>query len=296
MLILFSLWSAAAGATTSGAYPDQVFRAAGIERVEISGVRGRVTLRGETSPNYRLRVRHSTAKMGADWGLSVERRGSTLVLEVYNVAWGAEWRRVLKRDQWPAFDIELIGPPKPAMVGWRDGAITAHFWRATLDASLVTGPIEIKNGAGRATLQASRGDVRVTNFNGDLRVRGEAGQLALDHVNGQGLVNWFGGSIHLAALRGRLTLESERAQVVGRTLEGDFRFALTAGAVSLSDLGGRLRGRGQRTAWTVSPRPHARVAIRGGRGAVHVGRAVETVAKRALATVSTVGRPARLVN
>ena len=268
MHILSTLLIARAFAAADGAYPVQAFRAAGLTKIEISGVRGRVRLTGVTGDQYRLRVSHSQSKLGADWGLSVERRGSTLVLEVYNVAYGPGWKRLLARDQWPKFDIDLSGPARPAVIGWRDGTVDVVNWRADVDASIVDGNVTVNGGAGRVNLQAARGDVAVSDFNGNLNVRGEDGALALTHTRGRHQLNWFAGRARLFDVRGRLSLDSQRARVSGGALDGRFDLRVAEGDVNLSGVAGEVNGAGRTAAWRIAPAPRAVVRVRRGRGSL----------------------------
>jgi hypothetical protein len=273
MVTIFLLLLADAHAMKGGAYPEQVFRADGITRVEISGVRGRVRMRGESSSTFRLRVRHSVERKDEGWGLSVERRGSTLVLEVYNVAYGPEWRKILGRDRWPAFDIDLSGPARPAVIGWREGAIDVARWRADVDASIVRGNVRLEGGAGRVNLQAGRGDVLVTDFNGDLTVRGEGGRLELARLNGTQHLHWFAGQAALAGVRGDLSLDAHHARVSGRGLSGRIDLGVVAGEVDVTDVRGHLVGTGQTASWRIAPRARADVTVRSRAGSVSVFRA-----------------------
>ncbi len=67
-------------------YPAQSVPAAGLKELKISGVRGRLILKGQSSKTFKVKVSHSNHKRFEDWSLSVERQGNALMLEVSNAS------------------------------------------------------------------------------------------------------------------------------------------------------------------------------------------------------------------
>jgi hypothetical protein len=115
-------------------YPEQKLSANGIEKIEISGVKGAVKLVGRPGKVYRLKVRHSRGKKFEDWSLAIDRRESILVLEVSSAVYGAQWRKHVRQDQWPEFDVELSGPSVPATISWKEGQLEYSKWSNDLES------------------------------------------------------------------------------------------------------------------------------------------------------------------
>lgn len=265
MLLAFQVFASADKAH----YPPQRLSARGITRVEIAGVRGKLHLIGRPGPAYRLTVSHSKIRFD-DWNLLVERRGHTLVLEVSNSAYGKEWRRQIKRDRWPEFDIELEGPPVPSVIGWRDGDLAFERWNAGVEAAFLDGSLQIANGRGDYRVQAVNADVRVTRFRGDLKLRGERGDVGFSNIKGSLTLSWLHGNVVADDVDAKAQVEGVHLQTRVTSSRGDWDLRQTRGQAAFRDFGGKLRGRGAGTQWNVLGRSGADVQLVSGAGAVEV--------------------------
>lgn len=215
-------------------YPQQRFLAKGVEKIQIIGVNGQVKLTGRAGKSYRLRVRHSKNKTSQDWSLFVDRRGNTLVLEVFSVAYGAQWRAHVRKELWPEFDIQLEGPPKPVAVSWRTGDMEFHRWSAPVEASQVDGRVRVREGSGTYSLHMGETEVDVEGLNGSLTVRGERGRVRIAKLTGDLRLNWLSGDVNVSAVNGNAHLD------VGQ------------GRVRIEGRGGKLQGEGKSAAWTLA--------------------------------------------
>src|SRR5665213_3067525 len=112
--------------------------------IKIVGVKGHLKMRGiPHARSLSLFVQHSKGRKYDDWHLSVERRGNTIFLEVFNVAYGKQWKNQVREELWPEFDIEMNGASLPVVVGWREGNLEFSNWTASLEVSFLKGDAKI---------------------------------------------------------------------------------------------------------------------------------------------------------
>ena len=261
----------AGGTGAKVTYPPQRLSSAGVERIEITGVRGSLHLVGSTVPGFRLKVGHTKSHQRADdWNLLVERRGTTLFLEVASTAYGKEWRRLLRQQNFPEFDISLEGPALPTRVSWQEGSLYFRDWQAPLETSLATGDIRLQGGSARQVLNSGRSRILVRHFNGDLEINGESGQVDLFQVQGALSLNWLRGPLTLTDVNAQTRLETADGlvHIVGGS--GDWLLKALAGSVSLNEFGGHIRGQGQSTHWNVRGHSKCEIELVNAAGSVDV--------------------------
>lgn len=253
-------------------YPRQWVSGRAIDRIEVIGVRGTLKLTGARlhGGNYRLKVGHTRTRRAEDWNLSVERRGHTLVLEVSNAAYGREWRRLMRQDQWPEFDIDLEGPSVPATVSWREGSLNYKNWQAPLETSFLNGDVWIHGGSGNYVLQAVNSRIRVDHFKGSMDIKGEQGQVELFAQSGRLNVSWLQGLLTLIDVQSEANLDAHAAEVRIRGSSGLWQVKSSSGPVTVTDFSGRLRGTGGATRWVVRGRAHGELELVNASGPVQV--------------------------
>src|SRR5262245_5427023 len=89
-------------AAEQATYPVQKISIKGATDIKIIGVKGHLKMRGvKNAKSLSLYVRHSKGRRFDDWHLEVERRGKTIYLEVFNVAYGKQWRHLVREELWP---------------------------------------------------------------------------------------------------------------------------------------------------------------------------------------------------
>lgn len=216
------------------AYPPQKLNAAGVTEIRVSGVKGRLVMKGRPGKFYRIKVTHSKGKKFEDWNLSVDRQGGALVLEVFNVAFGAQWRHQVREELWPEFDIEIEGPSQPAVVGWRDGGLQFDKWRSPIEAAFLNGTLQSSGGAGDLKIQAVDARVAITGHQGAIHLKGEKGRVELKQIKGSADVTWMEGVFRAANFSGELRLD------------------LNAGHAKLDNVAAVLKGKGGSSEWEVS--------------------------------------------
>jgi len=231
------------------AYPEQKIRARGIEEIQISGVKGHVKLKGHAGKSYRLRVKHSKSKRYEDWSLAVDRRGHTLYLEVSSAAYGAQWRKVVRRDLWPEFDVELIGPAKPVTVSWREGHLEYLNWSANVESSHLKGRLTVKSGVGQYTLQTGDSDVDISKMAGDLTLKGGTGNVAIEQVTGQVHLTWLAGQVRLNSVTGGGELHVSDSELKLASCEGAWTVNVARGKADIERCSGKLQAEGESAAW-----------------------------------------------
>lgn len=225
------------------AYPPQRLAAAGIHEIKISGVKGRLILKGNNSKTYTVRVSHSKNKRFEDWSLSVDRQGEALVLEVFNVALGAQWRQLVRAELWPEFDIEIDGPAVPATVSWREGNLSFVNWKSDVEAAYLSGQFTSTGMKGDLKLQAVDGQLKITGHEGSLNLKGEKGRVELNGVKGAVDLNWVHGVLRTENLNGPVTLE------------------MPSGNALLKGIKGKLKATGGSSEWDVQGAPPADLEI-----------------------------------
>lgn len=250
-------------------YPTQKLNAAGLHRLNIIGVKGRVRLTGKNGPVYRLNIRHSK-KQSEDWHLLVERRKRTLHLEVFSVAYGREWRRHVSQDRWPEFDIEITGPSIETVVSWREGLFRAKKWTRPLKVSLLKGDVDISDGQSRLDLHGLNLVTMVKDFRGDVVINGEKGSVDLERVKGSVKAHWLSGAWKLRKVNGRVELDGRRVNfniVDGR---GEWQVVTPHGRVRTQNFQGRFKGQGESGRWNIGAATPAEVDVINETGPVKV--------------------------
>ena len=246
-LILVAVWIGIAGpayATGKFTYAPQKIALKGVRDIKIAGVKGTLKLKGHKSSRHlTLKVQHSRGRRLDDWHLSLERRGRTLFLEVFNVAYGKQWRNMVREDQWPEFDIEIDSPALPMDVAWREGRVDIVHWGGELDLSLLKGRISALGGTGALRLQPVEADVKVADYRGPVTIRGESGDLWFERVAGNVNINWFKGDLLFKNCQGNVQVEMESGRAV---VEG---------------LSGTLQAKGNTTKWDLSAAAPADVNV-----------------------------------
>lgn len=244
--LLFSLpWAFGAKYT----YPEQKIAAGGVEKIEISGVKGAVRLKGRAGRAYRLKVGHSRGKKFEDWSLAVDRRGNILVLEVSSAVYGAQWRKHVRQDKWPEFDIELSGPPVPARVSWKEGKLEYFKWTADIDSSHLRGDILIEGGGGHHNLHTGTGDIRVTKLAGDIKIQGETGNIEVDQVSGRVGLSWLAGNVRIKSVLGGGELDLNESRLKIDKCRGEWSIKLQRGLAEIDQCSGKLMASGESAAW-----------------------------------------------
>lgn len=234
-------------------YPPQKLSLKDIRDIKVVGVKGNLQLIGhKNSRHLVLKVQHSKGRRSEDWHLSVERRGRTLFLEVFNVAYGKQWRNLVREDQWPEFDIEITAPRLPIDVAWREGRVDIVHWNGDLDLSLLKGQISARAGSGKLNLQPVAADVAVSDHRGPVSIRGESGGLVLARIMGPVNVNWLSGQVELKDCQGNTQIETRSGRVAVRGLKGT------------------LHAKGESTQWDLSGSSPADLNVISTSGSVHL--------------------------
>lgn len=233
-------------------YPPQKMSARGIQEIRISGVKGNLTIKTGPSSHYIVRIKHSRQKRFEDWNLEMDRRGNALILEVSNVAYGAQWRHLVKQELWPEFDIEISGPSVPATLSWREGSLRIEGWKAPIEAAFLSGHIESRGMRGDLKLQLGEGEVQIGDHGGGLDLKGEKGKLSLQGVRGRVNLNWLQG-----------TIEAHR-------VSGEMDIDLLTGRAVLTRVEGRLLAKGVESSWFIQAGEGADVEVKSTSGPVRI--------------------------
>jgi DUF4097 and DUF4098 domain-containing protein YvlB len=271
MSILVPLIFAAASAFgAKHTYPEQKFSSNGVQKIEISGVKGEVKVSGRAGKAYRLKVKHSRGKKYEDWSLAVDRRGEVLVLEVSSAVYGAQWRKHVRQDQWPEFDVELSGPPVPLIVSWKQGQLHYSKWSADIESSHLKGDLTIEEGVGNYDLHTGMGDVQVAKLAGELKVQGESGNVTIDQVTGAVTLNWLSGNVKLKTVMGGGKLDLNESKLTVDACRGEWSIQLARGQAEIEGCSGKLMAEGQSTAWRLRKNQDLETEIKSGEGPVAV--------------------------
>lgn len=232
------------------AYPPQRISSQGIYSIKISGVKGRLVIHEKPTKFYRIRVTHSKDKKYEDWNLSADRVHDALVLEVFNVAAGKQWQKMVKQDHWPEFDIELEGPGVPAVVAWREGAVDINGWSKSLELSFLNGKVDVARTKGPLKLETVDAHVKVRQHQGDLDLRGQNGSVELNSMNGKTRVAWLDGNFK------------------GDGLKGTYNLDWTSGALALRNVDAVIKGTSGSADWDVRAKAPSDINVNTASGGV----------------------------
>lgn len=234
------------------AYPAQRITAKGITQIKISGVKGRLLLREKPTKFYRVRVIHSKSKKFDDWNLSVDRVHEALVLEVFNVAYGLQWQKLVREELWPEFDIELEGPSVAAVIAWREGDVQVIGWKKAIELSVLKGSVGSENTSGALKLETVDARVKIKNHSGGIDLRGEKGDVNLAGVDGSSRITWLNGDLK------------------GENLRGDFKIDWQNGKVLLKNVSAKIKGKSEGASWDLSAKTPSEIEIASDSGKVLV--------------------------
>lgn len=270
MLCAFSAVSGFAIAGDKTTYPPQTLRAQGIKKLQITGVNGRLHLTARSGKFFTIQVKHSKGRRGEDWHLSVDRQGEALVFEVFNVATGAKWRSLVRKELWPQFDVEITGPSVPALISWRDGELRVKDWRAPVEATWLSGSVVVSEMRAPLNLQLAQARVEISKHSGRLDLRGESGRLVLNEIDGFADVHWLRGDVVAQKMKGGGRIESTAGQWRLAKLEGAWSAKLGEGSAGLEAIGGIFKGEGAAASWEVKMPSIGEVEILSASGDVRV--------------------------
>ncbi len=234
------------------AYPPQKISAAGIHQIKISGVKGHLILREKATKFYRIRVMHSKAKQFEDWNLSMDRVHDALVLEVFNVAYGPQWRKLVRQELWPEFDIEIEGPSVPVLAGWREGRVDISGWRKAIELSFLKGRVSSEHTSGTLKLETVDANVAIKDHQGALDLRGEKGNVELQRVKGRAKIAWLDGDLK------------------GENLKGEYNIEWQSGSAGLKEVNAKVKAKSSGADWKLSARAPSEVEISTDKGAVDI--------------------------
>jgi DUF4097 and DUF4098 domain-containing protein YvlB len=261
-ILLLALILNSAQALEKYTYPVQKISLKGARDIKIVGVRGHLKMRGVAHAKaLSLKVQHSKGRKFEDWHLSVERRGKTIFLEVFNTAYGKQWRHEVREDLWPEFDIDLEGAALPTTVGWREGTLKFKNWNSDLEISFLKGSADVSGGTGKLELEPVDAAVRVSGHRGSVNIKGESGGVTLARNQGELALSWLNGNVLLENCRGPMKIETRTADVTVRNGRGELNLQMGRGLAKITNFDGTVQGRGDQAKWDLAARAPADVNI-----------------------------------
>ncbi len=238
---------------SKSAYPDQRLSLWGVKSLHIVGVKGSLKLHGKNHGSYlNLKVQHANSRIFEDWQLSVDRRGNTLFLEVYNAASGKQWMNQVRAEFRPEFDIELSGPSLPTVVGWNEGKMEISHWNSDVEASILQGHVKVTGGSGALTLQSVNTGLTVRTHTGAIQIKGESGPIVLVGNHGALNLDWLRGPVSLWDCSGNMQIASQDSQVTVYGGGGELHLQLTKGLAKIDAFKGLVNGQSQQANWEIS--------------------------------------------
>jgi ferric-dicitrate binding protein FerR (iron transport regulator) len=259
------------GAPMLDAYPPQKMAMDGIEEIRIQGVRGHLKMSARQHQSIAsITIRHSRGKRYGDWYLSIDRHGKALVLEVFNVTMGNQWRRQIRDDVVPEFDIEYTGPARPVVAAWRQGPLEFRDWAAPLDVSTLKGSVHVVGGHGNVALQSTDAKVKIEKRNGEIKIHGDQGELTLTDIDGPVRASWVRGTFLFRHLKGRLRLDAEEGRLKLSGAPQATEIYLNRGSAEVHGARGTMKLMGKSSHWTVTASGGADVNVKSESGPVHV--------------------------
>lgn len=269
--LIFALIACTAYGSDKFAYPPQKVSLRGIKNIQIIGVRGNLKMSGRPSAHaMTMKIRQSTGRKSDDWHLEVQKRKHTLVLEVFSVSYGKQWRKIVARDQWPEFDIELDGPARPTVVAWREGTLQFQNWNASLEISFLKGTTEVSGGQGAVNMHPVEAQVSVHDHYGDVNIQGDAGAVKLTRNFGTLELNWLRGAISIVNSRGNMRVETQNSQFSVSGGGGNLNVHVEQGLARIASFLGHVDGRSGQAKWDLAESAPADVNVTTSTGPVGV--------------------------
>jgi DUF4097 and DUF4098 domain-containing protein YvlB len=199
---------------------DTTLAAAGVDRLDLSGVSGEVVVRGWDRDEVRVRADHSRRTE-----IEIRRTGGTLRVEAEG------------RTGWTAladFEISL-----PSRMGVKvDGmyvAATIEGVDGRVEFSSIEGDLEVTGGSGRIDARAINGDVVIDGTAGEIHASSAAQDVRITNASGD---------VYVEAIAGRVVLENLRSERVEATsVGGEVRFTgalVDGGDYYFANHGGRI--------------------------------------------------------
>lgn len=128
---------------------------------------------------------------------------------------------------------------------------TAHVVSRSgrVEVARVTGPVDIEQRSGRATVIGVRGDVHIASRSGSIEaedidgavtLRSRTGKVTVRQAAGDVSVHSRTGAVHIEGAGGDVEVESRTGRIVIERARGDVRAVTTTGAIGVADAGGRV--------------------------------------------------------
>jgi len=195
------------------------------DRLDLSNLRGNVTVTAASTPQLRVNVRKTfCAANPAD----AENLNQIVQARLERISDGYQFRMEgtgnLDRTPLVRTDLDVQLPPARELVlGTRRGDVTLRGASGNVTLRVQSGDVTIEGVKGDVSLDLRHGDVSIADISGAVRVDGPGGEVEIRNVTGAAAVlGTYGGPIRLANIQGPARFESSRTRFTASRIDGEF--------------------------------------------------------------------------
>lgn len=195
------------------------------ERLDLSNLRGNVTVTAAATPQLRISVRK---KFCAPNQTEAETLNQNTHLTLERISDGYQLRVEgagnLERTPLVRTDLDVQMPATRELVlGTRHGDVTLRGVQGKLTLRVEHGDVTLNGVKGDVDLDVRHGEVSVADVTGAVRVDGRGNEVEIRNVTGSAAVlGEYGGPIVLANIQGPARFESRRTRFSASKIDGEF--------------------------------------------------------------------------
>ncbi|MCI0403098.1 MAG: DUF4097 family beta strand repeat-containing protein [Acidobacteria bacterium] len=195
------------------------------ERLELSDLRGDVTVTAAAAPQLRINVRKrfcapnpaDAESLNQNVHPVLERAPDGFRLRMEGVG-NLEPTPLVRTD----LDVQLPAA-RELVVGARHGDVILRGTSGNVTLRVEHGDVVIESVKGDVSLDVRHGDVSVADVSGSVRVDGRGDEVELRNIGGSAAVlGEYGGPIRLSSIQGPARFESRRTRFTASKIEGEF--------------------------------------------------------------------------
>jgi DUF4097 and DUF4098 domain-containing protein YvlB len=198
---------------------------ASTDRLDLSNLRGNVTVTAAAAPQLRIGVRKrfcapnpaeaETLNQNIHPVLDRTSDGYQFRLEGLGTT---EHSPLVRTD----LDVQLPAA-RELVIGTRRGDVTLRGLTGNVTLRVQSGDVIVENIKGDVSLDVRHSDVTVADVSGAVRVDGRGGEVEVRNVSGAAaILGEYGGPIRLAAVQGPARFESRRTRFSASKIDGEF--------------------------------------------------------------------------
>ncbi len=240
------------------------------DEIIIKGYLGKVSLQTQAQLKT-IKIKTSElGSEGSDWAMQVSRLENQIVMQVPGPQSKKDWQTAIGQKRWPTHNIEILSPPMPLKISWKEGSINLSKWQGGAQIHLGRGSVSIQGGKGHLMISQQKGDLQIADYSGPITVDAYSVKANLKNLDGDlQLVNFSGESL-IDKIKGSLSIEASQGASRVQQGSGSLQFQNGRGNFTVQQFAGRVEGENKEGSINISSSAEAEVSIRSEAGRVQI--------------------------